>query len=80
MMTPTLTKPTSSGSARFRVRPAPRGRWRVEDAAGIRATCPSLLDAERAAERLVRERGGGELFVYDAYHRVHAVRRLAREK
>jgi hypothetical protein len=64
------------GDSQVRVVPGVRGGWRVEDPAGVKATCGSLRDAEGQAERLLQDAGGGELFVYDAYLRVRAVKRL----
>lgn len=60
----------------LRVLPASRGAWRVEDQAGMRASCATLAEAEALAERLLREKGGGEMLVYDAYLRLRAVKRL----
>lgn len=61
----------------LRVLPASRGAWRVEDQAGTRASCATLAEAEALAERLLRELGGGQMMVYDAYLRLRAVKRLA---
>lgn len=60
----------------LRVLPASRGAWRVEDEAGTRASCATLAEAEALAERLLRELGGGQMMVYDAYLRLRAVKRL----
>lgn len=42
----------------------------------MRASCATLAEAEALAERLLREKGGGEMLVYDAYLRLRAVKRL----
>ena len=60
----------------LRVLPAGRGAWRVEDQAGTRASCATLAEAESLAEGLLREMGGGQMMVYDAYLRLRAVKRL----
>jgi hypothetical protein len=60
----------------LRVLPASRGAWRVEDQAGTRASCATLAEAEAFAEGLLRELGGGQMMVYDAYLRLRAVKRL----
>jgi hypothetical protein len=60
----------------LRVLPASRGAWRVEDQGGMRASCATLAEAEALAERLLREKGGGQMLVYDAYLRLRAVKRL----
>ncbi len=61
----------------LRVLPARRGAWRVEDQGGMRESCATLAEAEALAERLLRERGGGQMMIYDAYLRLRAVKRLA---
>jgi Uncharacterized protein conserved in bacteria (DUF2188) len=60
----------------LRVLPANRGAWRVEDAGGIRERCATRLEAEALAEQLLRDAGGGQLLVYDAYLRLSSVKRL----
>ncbi len=72
-----LTSRTTTRMASLRVLPARRGAWRVEDEAGTRASCATLAEAEALAERLLRELGGGQMLVYDAYLRLRAVKRLA---
>lgn len=72
-----LTSHTTERIASLRVLPARRGAWRVEDEAGMRASCATLAEAEALAERLLRELGGGQMMVYDAYLRLRAVKRLA---
>jgi hypothetical protein len=67
---------TTSRTASLRVLPATRGAWRVEDPAGTRAQCATLAEAEALAEQLLRELGGGQMLVYDAYLRLRAVKRL----
>lgn len=61
----------------LRVLPAGRGSWRVEDQGGTGVSCATLAEAQAVAEGLLRERGGGEMMVYDAYLRLRAVKRLA---
>ncbi len=61
----------------LRVLPASRGAWRVEDEAGTRSSCATLAEAEALAEGLLRDMGGGQMMVYDAYLRLRAVKRLA---
>ncbi len=72
-----LTSYTTERIVSLRVLPASRGAWRVEDEAGMRASCATLVEAEALAERLLRELGGGQMMVYDAYLRLRAVKRLA---
>lgn len=67
---------TTPRTASLRVLPASRGAWRVEDQSGIQARCATLAEAEAAAEQLLRDVGGGEMLVYDAYLRLRAVKRL----
>jgi hypothetical protein len=67
---------TTARTASLRVLPARRGTWRVEDQGGMRASCATLAEAEALAERTLRELGGGEMLVYDAYLRLRAVKRL----
>jgi hypothetical protein len=67
---------TTSRTASLRVLPAGRGAWRVEDQSGIRARCDTLAEAEARAEDLLRDVGGGQMQVYDAYLRLRAVKRL----
>jgi hypothetical protein len=78
-MTPTQSF-TPSGTARksssLCVRPASRGAWRVEDEVGRRQMCGTFTEAEKLAERLVRELGGGQISFYDAYLRLRTVERL----
>jgi hypothetical protein len=68
---------TTSRTASLRVLPARRGAWRVEDQGGTRAQCATLAEAEALAEKLLRDLGGGQMLVYDAYLRLRAVKRLA---
>jgi hypothetical protein len=68
-------KPPSTASS-LRVLPASRGAWRVEDAGGGRTECATRAEAEILAERLVRDLGGGQILVYDAYLRLRTVKRL----
>lgn len=70
------TRETTARTASLRVLPASRGSWRVEDQAGTRASCATLAEAEAVAEQLLRELGGGQMMVYDAYLRLRAVKRL----
>jgi hypothetical protein len=72
-----VTSFTTARSASLRVLPASRGAWRVEDQGSMRASCATLAEAEALAERLLREQGGGQMLVYDAYLRLRAVKRLA---
>lgn len=72
-----LTSQTTTRMASLRVLPASRGAWRVEDEGGTRASCATLAEAEALAERLLRELGGGQMLVYDAYLRLRAVKRLS---
>lgn len=65
-----------SRTASLRVRPANRGAWRVEDEVGTRESCATFAEAELLAEQLLREVGGGEILVYDAYQRLRTVKRL----
>ena len=67
---------TTSRIASLRVLPASRGAWRVEDQGGIRARCETLAEAEATAEQLLRDGGGGQMQVFDAYLRLRAVKRL----
>jgi hypothetical protein len=67
---------TDSRSPSLRVLPASRGAWRVDDDGGTRRLCGTLSEAELVAERLLRELGGGQMLVYDAYLRLRNVRRL----
>lgn len=67
---------TASGGLALRVLPASRGAWRVEDAGSIRERCATRDEAEALAERLLRDGGGGQLLVYDAYLRLRSVKRL----
>jgi len=60
----------------LRVLPAGRGAWRVEDAGSGRELCATRAEAEALAEQRVRELGGGQVLVYDAYLRLQAVKRL----
>ena len=71
-----VTSYTTTRTASMRVLPASRGSWRVEDPAGMRASCATLAEAEALAERLLREKGGGQMMVYDAYLRLRAVKRV----
>ena len=61
----------------LRVVPGPRGQWRIEDGATVRARCGTFQEAEELATRLGEE-AGGEVLVYDAYRRLHAVKRLSK--
>jgi hypothetical protein len=70
------TYKTAPAGASLRVLPASRGAWRVEDASGIRALCSTCGEAELLAERLLRDLGGGQLLIYDAYLRLRTVKRL----
>jgi hypothetical protein len=72
-----VTSYPTTRTASLRVLPARRGAWRVEDEGGLRASCATLAEAEAEAERLLRELGGGQMMVYDAYLRLRAVKRLA---
>lgn len=63
-------------TASLRVRPANRGAWRVEDEVGTRGLCATFAEAELLAEQLLRDLGGGELLLYDAYQRLRTVKRL----
>jgi hypothetical protein len=65
-----------SRTASLRVRPANRGAWRVEDEVGTRGSCATFAEAESLAEQLLREAGGGQILVYDAYQRLRTVKRL----
>jgi hypothetical protein len=67
---------TRSRTASLRVRPASRGAWRVEDETGTRGLSPTFTEAELLAERLLRDLGGGQILVYDAYLRLRTVKRL----
>lgn len=69
------TTPTRTAS--LRVLPANRGAWRVEDQSGTRAQCATLAEAEVLAEQLLRDLGGGQMLVYDAYLRLRTVKRLS---
>lgn len=71
-----VTRETMTRTASLRVLPASRGSWRVEDQAGTRASCATLAEAEALAEQLLRDLGGGQMMVYDAYLRLRAVKRL----
>lgn len=77
MTTQTLT---SRGTAQrhwsLRVLPASRGAWRVQDDGGTRGVCSTPAEAELLAEQLLRELGGGQILVYDAYLRLRTVKRL----
>jgi len=68
-----------SRTASLRVRPATRGAWRVEDEVGTRGRCATFAEAELLAEQLLRELGGGQILVYDAYQRLRTVKRLPPE-
>lgn len=59
----------------LRVVPAAGSGWRVEDRAGVRAVCPTLSDAEAAAQRMLDDLGGGELLIYDPDLRLRTVKR-----
>lgn len=67
---------TVSRSASLRVMPDRRGAWRIEDHAGTRALCATLPEAEALAAQLLRDVGGGQVQVYDAYLRLRTVKRL----
>jgi hypothetical protein len=67
---------TAPAGASLRVLPARRGAWRVEDAGGTRGQCATCTEAELLAERLVRDLGGGQILIYDAYLRLRTVKRL----
>lgn len=75
---PATSYRTTSAAVSLRVLPAGRGAWRVEDAGNVRELCPTRPAAEAHAERLLREAGGGQILVYDAYLRLQAVKRLPR--
>jgi hypothetical protein len=70
---------TRSRTPSLRVRPASRGAWRVEDEAGTRGLSPTFAEAELLAEQLLRDLGGGQILVYDAYLRLRTVKRLPPE-
>jgi hypothetical protein len=70
------TYKTATAGASLRVLPGRRGAWRVEDAAGIRAHCATCTEAELQAEQLIRDLGGGQILIYDAYLRLRTVKRL----
>jgi Uncharacterized protein conserved in bacteria (DUF2188) len=72
-----VTRETTTRTASLRVLPASRGSWRVEDQGGTRASCATLAEAEAVAEQLLRDLGGGQMMVYDAYLRLRTVKRLA---
>ena len=61
---------------RLRVLPAARGEWRVEDPVCVQGICATPGEAERLAEQLAQEAGGGEVALYDAYLRLRSVKRL----
>jgi hypothetical protein len=67
---------TVSAGCALRVLPGPRGAWRVEDAGSIRELCATRAEAELLAERLLRDLGGGQIMIYDAYLRLRTVKRL----
>jgi hypothetical protein len=67
---------TGPRTASLRVRPGNRGAWRVEDESGARGSCPTFAEAEQLAEQLLRDLGGGQILVYDAYLRLRTVKRL----
>lgn len=68
---------TTSADVSLRVLPASRGAWRVEDPARVhKELCATRAEAERVAERLLRDLGGGQILVYDAYLRLRTVKRL----
>lgn len=67
---------TTSAGVSLRVLPANRGAWRVEDAARVRELCATRAEAELVADRLLRDLGGGQILVYDAYLRLRTVKRL----
>jgi hypothetical protein len=66
------------GRTRLRVGPAGRGQWRVEDGGSVRAVCATPGEADRVAERILRECGEGEILAYDAYMRLRSVKRVSR--
>lgn len=66
----------SAVTRRLQVVPARRGGWRVEDMAGVQHSCATRAEAEVHAERLIRDAGGGEIFIYDARSRLLTVKRL----
>ena len=43
---------------------------------GTRGLCATFAEAELLAEELLRDAGGGELLLYDAYQRLRTVKRL----
>jgi hypothetical protein len=65
-----------SRTASLRVRPGSRGAWRVEDEVGTRGLCATFAEAEGLAQQLLRDLGGGQILVYDAYQRLRTVKRL----
>jgi hypothetical protein len=67
---------TRSRTASLRVRPGNRGAWRVEDEVGTQGQCATFAEAERLAQQLLRDLGGGQILVYDAYQRLRTVKRL----
>jgi len=70
------TYKTAPAGVSLRVLPGRRGAWRVEDAAGIRGHCATRTEAERLAEQLLHDLGGGQILIYDAYLRLRTVKRL----
>jgi hypothetical protein len=70
------TYKTAPTGASLRVLPGRRGAWRVEDAAGIRGQTATCTEAERLAEQLLHDLGGGQILIYDAYLRLRTVKRL----
>jgi hypothetical protein len=66
----------TSRAASLRVRPGTRGAWRVDDEAGTRGRCATFAEAELLAEEILRDLGGGQILVYDAYQRLRTVKRL----
>lgn len=64
----------SRPARQLRVVPGARGQWRIEDESSVRARCGTFAEAEALAMRLGAE-AGGEVLVYDAYRRLHAVKR-----
>ena len=72
-----LTSYMTGRTPSLRVLPASRGSWRVEDQGSMRTSCATLAEAEALAERLLRDLGGGQMMVYDAYLRLRAVKRVA---
>jgi len=77
MSTQTLTsRGTAQRQSSLRVLPASRGAWRVDDGGGTRGVCATPAEAELLAEQILRELGGGQILVYDAYLRLRAVKRL----